>query len=232
MRECTERRFSSLLSIKTPWQTGGQRMLLSYIVNHISSGSQQHRALLPAPRAAAALIQPCFYGSRSLFFEACSLWVWGEVLVQMLVKCMLPLSGVFICCFGIPSLQQAWTWSLLAYIQFSYKITSPGKAVGLHMQGKAAAQVLWKWTWALQLFLPTSLSPLSLLSISLFDSPAERYQKVRQSVQRFTITQLGECHAGRKQPSGDWCFLPLSQAIGTDLYRIWGLVVWFVKHTQ
>ncbi|NXK45695.1 PNDC1 ribonuclease, partial [Chauna torquata] len=29
---------------------------------------------------------------------------------------------------------------------------------------------------------------------SLFDSPAERYLKVRQSVQRFTVTQLGKCY--------------------------------------
>jgi len=33
------------------------------------------------------------------------------------------------------------------------------------------------------------------------------------------------------QQVGGWCFLPLSQAIGTDLYRIWGLVVWSIQQT-
>lgn len=50
-------------------------MMLSRIVNHISPVSQQHRALLPTPHAAAALMQPRFCGSQSLFFGVCSLWV-------------------------------------------------------------------------------------------------------------------------------------------------------------
>ncbi|NWS70465.1 PNDC1 ribonuclease, partial [Crotophaga sulcirostris] len=33
---------------------------------------------------------------------------------------------------------------------------------------------------------------------SLFDTPAERYLKVRQSVQRFTVAQLGKCCSGRE----------------------------------
>ncbi|NXL57311.1 PNDC1 ribonuclease, partial [Chordeiles acutipennis] len=41
---------------------------------------------------------------------------------------------------------------------------------------------------------------------SLFDSPAERYLKARQSVQRFTVTQLGKCcsDAENTLPRSQW----------------------------
>uniref|UniRef100_A0A8D0FKJ5 PARN like, ribonuclease domain containing 1 n=1 Tax=Strix occidentalis caurina TaxID=311401 RepID=A0A8D0FKJ5_STROC len=41
-----------------------------------------------------------------------------------------------------------------------------------------------------------STPPYSGFVHSLFDSPAERYLKARQSVQRFTVTQLGKCCSG------------------------------------
>ena len=53
----------------------------------------------------------------------------SEILVLLLVECMLHISDFFV--FFAP--QQPLTWSLLAYIPLSHKITSPGKAVGLEM---------------------------------------------------------------------------------------------------
>lgn len=38
-----------------------------------------------------------------------------------------------------------------------------------------------------------TLSPSSGSVPSLFDSPVERYLKAKQSVQHFTVTQLGKC---------------------------------------
>jgi len=40
--------------------------------------------------------------------------------------------------------------------------------------------------------------PNSGVARSLFDSPAERYLRARQSVRRFAAAQLGECRSGRE----------------------------------
>lgn len=94
-------------------------------------------------------------------------------------------------CLVFSPLQQPLIWSLLVCIQLPCKTTSPGKAVGLEMWGRLVALALWEQPVHGN---PSCVhSPQFWFCSSLFDSPAERYVKARQSVQRFTLVQLGKC---------------------------------------